>query len=130
MLDSSTLSYFTGTENYLRYSPLGRKVLLTDGARYVAENGGKGTNSAWWLVDIFAFLSPAMIQSEGFIVGKLIPDKTGTGATFIAEDGNGRKLHKQHIEYTDFDFAGAGATAENPFALWFIDGVLLLPSEY
>lgn len=134
MLNSSTLSGFYGTETYTRKNMFGRTMMLTDGARYIADNGGKGENSgAWWLTDIFQTLPPEIWNRQDFIVGKLIPNKTTSGAVFVAEDGNGNELYKQRIPYTDFDFANAGASFEKPFQMWCVRGeymTLMLPTEY
>lgn len=47
-LTPNDLAGFTGTEGYLRWNPpLFPDILLTDGARYVAETAG-----AFWLMDI------------------------------------------------------------------------------
>ena len=43
------LDQFTGTEGYIRWSPLFRRMVLTDGAKFVADNGG--AHGAYWLVD-------------------------------------------------------------------------------
>lgn len=47
MIDEKVLGNFTGTENWHKYSAIMPKVLLTDGALYVANEGG-----AFWLMDI------------------------------------------------------------------------------
>src|SRR3954470_10215609 len=52
MLNPHELSNFTGTEHYTRWNPLFRHMLLTDGARYVAENGGQ--HGAYWVMDAIA----------------------------------------------------------------------------
>ena len=48
-LDKATLKQFTGTEYWYRHG-LVRTVLFTDGAKYVADQGG-----AYWLLDEIAF---------------------------------------------------------------------------
>ena len=125
MLNPLTLANFYGTETYTRH--LGG-IKLTDGALYVAKNGGMGQGAgAFWLMDKFSF-PPAKVKREPFVTGKLTPDGKG-GATFVMDDGNGNVLHREKIDFTDFDFANAGAEIEG-FALWLVDGVLMLPSEY
>lgn len=47
-LSREDLTQFTGSENWYRHG-LNPKVLFTDGAKYVADEGG-----AYWLLDIIA----------------------------------------------------------------------------
>jgi hypothetical protein len=44
-LNEADLSQFTGSENWYRHG-INRSVLFTDGAKYVADQGG-----AYWLLD-------------------------------------------------------------------------------
>ena len=46
------LGQFTGSETWYRHG-LNRKVLYTDGAKYVADHGG-----AYWLLDEIALIQP------------------------------------------------------------------------
>lgn len=119
MLQESDLLGFTGTENYHRWSLLFRNCLLTDGAKFLAEKGG-----GYWFMDIVGSIL-AKIKPHGFSVCKIEKNKTGSGAVFTADDGNGNAFYRQKIKYTDapFDF--------RVFAVW--DGerlVVMLPSEY
>ena len=61
MLDQAVLAGFSGTEEYHRYSPLFRRMLLTDGAKYVADNGGG--HGAYWLMDAIASHQPKLLRS-------------------------------------------------------------------
>ena len=47
-LSEFDLRQFTGSENWYRH-PFVRQVLFTDGAKYVADQGG-----AYWLLDAIA----------------------------------------------------------------------------
>ena len=58
----STLDQFIGTEGYTRWSPLFRRMVLTDGAKFVADNGGR--NGAYWLVDAIASHQPKALKNE------------------------------------------------------------------
>ena len=109
------LSQFTGTENWYRH-PLVRKVLYTDGAKYVADKC-----EAYWLLDAIASwqLDPK-VKDEPFQVWKLTT-KDSTGV-LVCEDGNGHEVTRQEISYTDFPL--------DEITLWFTDNVILLPSEY
>ena len=104
MLNQNILRGFTGTESYTRHT---FGYTLTDGARYVAENGGTGNGTAWWLMDLIASLSfDKRASKEPFQVFNLqkIRDKE---AVVTVEDGNERIIYRQEIPYTDFDFSGA-----------------------
>ena len=90
----NTLPNFYGTEAYYRYSPQFGNFLLTDGAKYIAE-----ACDAYWLVDLFASHLPAY-KDEGFAV-LYLKVKDGKAVAQI-EDGNGKVLAKQKIDYTNF----------------------------
>ena len=114
----NTLPNFYGTEAYYRYSPQFRNFLLTDGAKYVAE-----ACDAHWLVDLFASHLPAY-KDEGFAV--LYLKVKGGKAVAQIEDGNGKVLAKQKIDYTNFPL--------DAVVLYCVpqddNFVILLPSEY
>ena len=54
------LDHFTGTEAYHRWSLLFPRMVLTDGAKFVAENGG--TNGAYRLADAIASHQPRVMK--------------------------------------------------------------------
>ena len=57
------LSGFYGTEGYHRFSVLCPKLLLTDGAKWLAENAG-----AYWLMDAIGSHQPkAMKDDKGML---------------------------------------------------------------
>ncbi len=113
----SALSYFTGTEKYYRLYP---KVVLTDGAKYLADTAG-----CYWLMDLYASHLSAIDPSiESFTCLKLT--KNGIGAAIVIEDGNSHTLAKQFVEYTDFSLSSFIF-----YAVWAGDfWVLMLTSEY
>ena len=114
----NALPKFTGTDGYTRWSPIFSNFLLTDGAKYIAE-----ACDAYWLVDLFASHLPSY-QAEGFAV--LYLKVKGGKATAQIEDGNGKVLKKQKIEYTDFPLDQIVlycCPQDDQF-------VILLPSEY
>jgi len=116
-LSESDLRQFTGTENWHRFG-INRKVLCTDGAKYVADEGG-----AYWLLDAIAIaqLYEKSVAGEGFQVWtlKVKDDRT---ASLICDDGNDNIVYTQHIEYTDFPL--------DEIKLYFVNNVIHLPSEY
>jgi hypothetical protein len=128
-LKPQELSQFTGTSSWHRWSPLFPKMLLTDGAQYVAEHGGD--NGAFWLMDAIASHQPALqanprLQDAQFWKLAVNPDKTAR--LTCVEDLNFPPVVDQQIEYTDFDC--------NELQLYCMpigDGIhytILLPSEY
>ena len=111
------LCQFTGTEGYTR---LMAKVILTDGAVFLADNA-----KAWWLLDVYAsYLLHIDGDREPFTCLKLtVADEA---AVVVIEDGNDHLIAKQVIEYTDFPLASITL-----YACWSEDvWVLMLPSEY
>lgn len=94
-----------------------RNVLATDGVMYLAQKG-----SAFWLLDIIASLKLVpKCKNEPFITCKLIKGEDNS-ATFIATNGNKNRLYTQEISSTDFPL--------DEITLFFVDNVILLPSEY
>jgi hypothetical protein len=65
------------------------------------------------------------VSKEPFQVWKLAldTDKDSDSAVLIGEDGNGKEIARQEIEYTDFPLPEG-------VKLYLTDGILLLPSEY
>jgi hypothetical protein len=118
----SELSQFTGTEKYHRFSILFRSLVLTDGAKYLAEKA-----ECYWLMDIIGSILPLIsIKSGGFCGATIAKIKGTSGAVFTADDGNGNVFYTQKIPYTDFPL--------DEYKLYVCDNgnvwVILLPSEY
>lgn len=111
------LAKFVGTENRYRHA-LNRKVLYTDGVRYVANRA-----EAFWLIDEIALIQlfDKRVATEEFQVWKLRINANRT-AQLDCEDGNNNVVYTKPIPSTDFP--GEGIT------LWFTDNTILLPSEY
>lgn len=114
--DPSQLAHFVGTERYYRLTP---NAVLTDGTKYLAEAAG-----AFWLMDAVASYLPQFSGRQDFIVAKLV--RTGSQAELTLDDGNGRVLERQHIEYTDFPMQTFQLYACWGGEYW----VLMLCSEY
>ena len=116
-LTKADLAQFTGSEYWYRHN-LVRKVTYTDGARHVAQAGG-----AYWLLDEMAFqqLDESRVAAEKFQVWTLKVNSDST-ATLTCEDGNKNVVYTKHLEYTDFPL--------DEITFYFIDNVILLPSEY
>ncbi len=116
-LHKNDLAHFTGSEHWYRHA-LVRKVVYTDGAKYVADTGG-----AYWLIDEIAFAqSVPAVAAEEFQVWKLSVDLAAMTAVLTCDDGNDRVVFTKHIEFTDFPLA--------EISLYFIDNTILLTGEY
>ena len=114
------LAHFTGTTAYVRYRQGGRTLLLTDGAKYVAEKAG-----AYWLMDIIALnCRDWLLEGNGFCVVEL--RVTGYEGRLRVEDGNGGLIHDQLIEFTDFPEPGLAFFLQP----YMDEPVLMLKSEY
>jgi hypothetical protein len=103
MLNSIDLANFYGTENYYQYM---FNCILTDGTKYVADNGG--TNGAYWLMDVIGSYQGKIQKSSNrrlkefqLWILQVNQDKTATIACY--EDSGMEPFIKQNIEYTDFD---------------------------
>jgi hypothetical protein len=116
-LHKNDLAHFNGSEHWYRH-PLVRKVVYTDGAKYVADSGG-----AYWLIDEIAFgQSLPAIAPEEFQVWKLSVNLAENTAVLTCDDGNDRVVFTKQIEYTDFPL--------DEIRLYFTDNTILLPGEY
>lgn len=110
------LPSFTGTIQYYRHSG---NFIFTDGAAFIAKHCGGG---AYWLLDlIISYQYHQTIAKEPFQVYRLKVN-ADKSALITIDDGDGKILAKQIIEYTDFPL--------DEITLWFVDNVILLPSEY
>ena len=109
------LGQFTGSEHWYRHGLI-RDVLYTDGAKYVADEGG-----AYWLLDEIAIAQryDPRVAAEEFQVWKLeVSDNAGT---LTCDDGNGNIVAAKHIPFTDFPLS--------EISLWFENSTIYLPSE-
>lgn len=116
-LTQAELDQFTGSEHWYRHA-LNRKVLFTDGAKYLADRAG-----AYWLLDEIALVQPydKRVAAEPFQVWKLTVREDRT-ATLVCEDGNYNVVYTKEIRFTDFVL--------DTITLWFSDNVIYLPSEH
>jgi hypothetical protein len=118
-LSPAELAGFTGSETQYVH-PL-FKYRYTEGARFLAERAG-----AWWLLDaIFSWQIKLRRRNDlGFQVWTLrrTPKKGAARAELICSDGNNGHVLTQPIDHTDFPL--------DEITLYWIDGVILLPSEY
>jgi prepilin-type processing-associated H-X9-DG protein len=115
-LSEADLRQFTGSDQWYRHG-LNRNVLFTDGAKFVADQGG-----AYWLLDEIALAQryEKAVAANEFQVWTLTVN-ADRAARLVCEDGNGNTVFAKRIEYTDFP-------AER-ITLWFENGTIYLPSE-
>ena len=116
---AESLKQFYGTEHYYKVNSF-FKAVATDGVYYFANKGG-----AFWALDEILLMRGDLIRK-----GKVrstdplffeIKSKNSK-ATITCDDGNGNILRTKRISYTDLE---AGT-----YKIYYIDDVLLLPSEY
>ena len=125
-LTESDLRQFTGTENWYRHG-LVRSVTYTDGAQHLAEHGG-----AYWLLDIIAIAQrhDGQVSAELFQVWTLTVSSKQTG-TVTCEDGNGKEVYRQELDYTDFPLPEVKLYCCKDGVLGQgVERVILLPEEY
>ncbi|WP_036219997.1 DUF6876 family protein [Calidithermus chliarophilus] len=113
------LHAFTGTERYHAHW-CGGSLLLTDGARFLAERAG-----AFWLMDVIASTLP-LRKWDPFV--RVRVERDGCGAKLTLDDGDGKVYYFQHVPYTDFPLEECTL-----YAAW-DEGharyVVMLPGEY
>jgi hypothetical protein len=116
-LSESDLRQFTGSETWYRHA-INCKVLYTEGAQYLAEHGG-----AYWLLDAIAIAQAHVeeVAGEEFQVWTLRVANDGT-AILKCENGNGKAVYLQAIDFTDFPLPEV--------TLYYCNNVIHLPSEY
>ncbi|MGF1620898.1 MAG: DUF6876 family protein [Rhodomicrobiaceae bacterium] len=116
-LTKDDLRHFTGSETWYRHA-LARDILYTDGAQYVAEQGG-----AYWLLDEIALLQKYQpeIAAEAFQLWKL-QVKEDRSATLSCQNGDCASIFEKRIEFTDFPL--------EEITFYVINKTILLPSEY
>lgn len=117
----SSLARFYGTEQY-HYSKPFEHIKYTDGVKYIARKAG-----AYWLLDIIKSVCTLEehvkkhLLHDNFVCIHLIvyADKS---AKVEFSDGDNREIYTQHVESTDFPLPA--------IKLYFVDNVIMLPSEY
>lgn len=113
-IDANVLSQFTGTEKYHRgYCG----VLYTDGIKYLMDNG-----LGWLITDISSYQIKEDIKKIPFQIWTLKVNDDKTAVLTMKEDANEPILITQEYKYIDYSL--------KEVALWLIDGILILPSEY
>lgn len=124
----SELQSFCGTEGYHLFNILFPDVVLTDGAKYLADEAG-----AYWLMDVIGSVLTTDRKRyirAGFTTWTLQVTDDNHG-TVTCDNGNGRVYYTQEISYTDFPldeitlYVGLSSGRSHDETIF----VILLPSE-
>lgn len=113
----SALSQFTGTTKYYRLLPT---FVVTDGVKYLMDQA-----DCYWLAQLYGLhLVDIDFNDHSFTVLKMV--RRGEGVKITIEDGNGKRLNWQAIDWTDFPLSTITLYASWSGDYW----VAMLPSEY
>lgn len=117
----SDLNQFIGSISYTKFSPLFPNVVLTDGAKYLADECG-----AYWLMDMIASHLPSLPASEYWAIAILTVDD-GKALFTLADDSPATKIYAmQGVDYTDFPLDEIKLYVSYDGEFWCV----MLPSEY
>ena len=113
------LHHFMGTTAYYR---LNRVAVLTDGTKFLAEEG-----RCFWLMEAIASHLPAVPTNEYFCVALLTKGKEHAAYLEITDDVPPRKYYAtQVIEYTDIELDTVKLYCSRAEEFW----VIMVPQEY
>jgi hypothetical protein len=116
-INATDLAHFTGSENRF-FIPMFRAYNYTEGVRYLLANG-----AGWLVTDTLAVLcGKPKVKREAFVCITLTVDTVNKCGKVVMDDGNGKVLHTQKLDYTDFPLPEVKMFAT--------DGMLMLSSEY
>jgi len=92
------LARFNSTENLHAFSTLTPNVLLSDGAKYLAERG-----SAYWLMDIIGlFQDINKPYNVEFFQHWELTVRMDSTAVLLCFDGPRNQIFRQYFDYTEF----------------------------
>ena len=127
----SQLNQFTGTDGYTRWSLLFPRMVLTDGAKFVADNGGG--HGSYWLMDAIASHQPKAMRNEMLRDIQFwtleVAEKDGRKSAVLTcrTDSGEEPFITQEFDYTDFDLEKIDLWVEPLDESTY---VILLPSEH
>jgi hypothetical protein len=115
------LQYFIGSESFYKIPLIGTR--FTDGIKYLADAA-----ECFWLVTDASVIAKSLMSKSYFItvdfkrLSETEREESQCEALINYSDGNGHifETHRYHV--TDFPL--------DELRLFFIDGTLMLPSEY
>ena len=89
------LDRFSGTE---KYHPYREHCVLTDGAKYLAENA-----DCYWLIDyIYEAQSITFLKKAGGMQSWTVCVHQDKSATLVCKNTHNRTIHREVIAHTDF----------------------------
>ena len=115
------LQHFHGTEMFYRIPLL--RTRFTDGLKYLSEAA-----ECFWLITDTSVIAKSLMNQSEFVtidfkrLSEERQDSTGYEAEIIYTDGNDNILEKHGYRATDFPL--------DELRLFFVNGTLMLPSEY
>lgn len=117
-LELEELGNFYGTENYYSMGALFRNINVTDGVKYIMDNG-----YSWFVTDALSVIVTRIdfLESE-FLTVRLRVDLDKSTAKMTIEDGNNNVLYEQDYAYTN--------AKVKELVLFYSNGVLMLNSEW
>jgi hypothetical protein len=110
------LKHSHGTDAYHKYSPIPGFPLATDGVIALAEAAG-----CYWLLDIIGSYQTDARLDPNFQLWKLEVNRKNNSAV-VRGYNDAQLIVTQKIPFTDFPL--------DEVKLYFMDGIILLPSEY
>lgn len=119
-ITTSALSNFWGSQSFFRHW-MARSIVYTEGCEFLNANG------AGWLIDavISHVLMTTKVAREDFILATLKVNLEKKSAVLTFDNGNGKILAKQEIEYTNFPLPEISFYVENNGE----GKTMMLPSE-
>ena len=125
-ITEENLAQFYGSMDKFRH--FNRRVLMTEGAAFLMENG------AGWLIDAVAsYITPsilAKVTAKDNRVADIqfwtLDVKNNTAVLYMKADSDEPRLIEQEIEYTDFPLPTIKLYAQFDGEYW----TIMLPSEY
>ena len=112
-LNKNFAGYY-GTENYYKHCTGNN---FTDGVKAMAEK-----YKAFWLIDVVFSYQYGKAKKVPFQIWEIVTNDSFKATVEMKEDTGQPILVRQKIPYTDFP--------EGIFKMYYINNVLLLPSEY
>jgi WD40 repeat protein len=103
-IKQNELAQFYGTTKWHRFSQLFPNLLLTDGAKYIAENGGQ--EGAYWLMDAIGSYQPQLLKTptlRDFQLWTIAVNPDKTAKLTCRADSDLEPEVEQLIEHTDLD---------------------------
>lgn len=119
------LAHYTGSET-IYFHNLNRRINYTEGVQFFAQNAGGGT---YWLLDILATQPEILkgVAEHGFCI-VVLKVENGKAVLTAARDYDSDTGRFENVVYfRTIDFTDC---PEGVWKFYFVDNVIMLPSEY